>query len=552
MGSAAGLRVCAGAVRWGHGRLGGADSEMCVGFGSGEVVHPNPPTPSDSGAVTLSRACRRGRTKSLVPLSRRMRGISFPGCPHHVIWAGFDGVDVGGQWQSADMTDAAETPGGEDYLAILAGVVADAGDVAVELARAQVRELRMLAAAGRLAEAQTAQRNARVQVHDMALRSIAAEVGGVMRVTDRTVQRRIGEARTLVEGFPATVEAWEQGRIVRGHAIAILETGTTLPAEMWAEFEQVAITRCERDTPNRVRGELEILAHRMHPRSFAERHEEAAATRCVRIVPGRDGMSDVVATVSAVIAEGIHDRLTQQARAIIDTRDERAATHSDSENATAIVATDQRSIDQVRADVFADLLLAGTPALDDTRDTTAGPLGAIRARVQVLIPAATLTGEDDGPCDLTGRSPIDPATARTLAGATHIWERLFHDPTTGVTVSTDSYRVPSGMRRFLQARDQHCRFPGCRVAAIRCEVDHTHDHALGGRTELTNLAHLCQRHHSMKQFTAWRVRQLGGGVLEWTSPLGRTYREDTPTPAVAFTPATPPPAPPAPAEPAPF
>ncbi len=467
------------------------------------------------------------------------------------------------------MTDAAETPGGEDYLATLAGIVADVGEVATELARVQVRELRMLAAAGRLAEAQTAQRNARVQVHDMALRSIAAEVGGVMRVTDRTVQRRIGEARTLIEGFPATVEAWEQGRIVRGHAIAILETGTSLPAEMWAEFEQVAISRCERDTPNRVRGELEILAHRMHPRSFAERHEEAAAGRCVRIVPGRDGMSDVVATVPTVVAEGIHDRLTQQARAIIDTRDERAAAHGgeaaatrnsdgdtdcDRDNdAAAIIATDRRSTDQVRADVFADLLLAGTPTLDDTRDTTAGPLGAIRARVQVLIPAATLSGEDDGPSDLAGRSPIDPATARTLAGGTHVWERLFHDPTTGVTVSTDSYRVPSGMRRFLQARDQHCRFPGCRVAAIRCEVDHTHDHALGGRTKLTNLAHLCQRHHSMKQFTAWRVRQLKGGVLEWTSPLGRTYREDAPTPAVAFTPAAPPPPPPtAAAEPAPF
>ncbi|MEV8023831.1 DUF222 domain-containing protein [Microbacterium sp. NPDC080220] len=468
------------------------------------------------------------------------------------------------------MTDAAETPDSEDYLAILAGVVADVDSAARRIAAAQIEELRALATAGRLAEAQTAQRNARVQVHDMALRSIAAEVGGVMRVTDRTVQRRIGEARTLVEGFPATVEAWEQGRIVRGHAIAIVETGTSLPPEMWAEFEQVAIGRCERDTPNRVRGELEILAHRMHPRSFAERHEEAAATRCVRIVPGRDGMSDVVATVPTVIAEGIHDRLTQQARAVIDTRDERAAARgcagvafgeaaSDGDtdgdrddDAAAIIATDQRSIDQVRADVLADLLLAGTPALDDTRDTTAGPLGAIRARVQVLIPAATLTGEDDGPSDLAGRSAIDPATARTLAGGAQIWERLFHDPTTGVTVATDSYRVPSGMRRFLQARDQHCRFPGCRVAAIRCEVDHTRDYALGGRTELTNLAHLCQRHHSMKQFTAWRVRQLKGGVLEWTSPLGRIYREDAPTPAVAFTPAAPPSPPPAPAEPAPF
>ncbi|MDT3330212.1 DUF222 domain-containing protein [Microbacterium sp. KSW-18] len=438
------------------------------------------------------------------------------------------------------MTDAMETPGDEAYLAAVAGIVAGVESAGRVIAAAQIAELRVLAAAGRLADQQGAPRNARVQVHDMVLRSIAAEVGGVMRMTDRTVQRRIGEARLIIEGFPAAVAAWEAGRIVRGHVLAIVDAGTNLPAELWDEFETVAIERCDGQTPNRVRGELEILAHRMHPRSFAERHEEAAAGRCVRLVPGRDGMSDLVATLPTVIAEGIHDRLTQQARAIVDTRQERAP-------GSAIITTDARSTDQVRADVFADLLLAGTPSLDDTRDTSAGPLGAIRARVQVLVPAATLSGADDGPCNLAGRSPIDPATVRTLAGLTQVWERLFHDPATGVTVSTDSYRVPSGMRRFLQARDQHCRFPGCRVAAIRCEVDHTHDHALGGRTELSNLAHLCQRHHSMKQFTAWKVRQLKGGVLEWTSPLGRIYREDAPTPAVAFTPAAA-----SPGDPAPF
>jgi hypothetical protein len=457
------------------------------------------------------------------------------------------------------MTEVTEMPDGGDYPTVLAGIVADVETVARRLAAAQIDELRLLAAAGRLAEAQAVGKHIRVRMHDMALRSIAAEVGGVLRVTDRTMQRRIDEAQTIIEGYPAAVTAWEAGRIVREHVRAIVDAGMVLPLEVRPEFERIAIERCEQDTPNRVRGELEILAQRMHPRSFAERHEEAAAGRCVKVVPGRDGMSDLIATLPTVIAEGIHDRLTQQARAVIDTRDERTqraagsgvafgvtgdAGHGATDNSDidtdAVVATDARSTDQVRADVLADLLLAGTPALDDTRDTTAGPLGAIRARVQILVPAATLTGGDDGPCDCTGRSPIDPTTARRLAGGTGIWERLFTDPITGVTVATDSYRVPSPMRRHLQARDQHCRFPGCRVAAIRCEVDHTHDHALGGKTDLSNLAHLCQRHHSMKQFTAWRVRQLKGGVLEWTSPLGRIYREDAPTPAVAFAPAAPP------------
>ncbi|WP_404445662.1 HNH endonuclease [Microbacterium marinum] len=454
------------------------------------------------------------------------------------------------------MTSTAETPGSDAFLASLAGFVHEVESAGLQVAAAQVRELRVLAAAGRLAETQSGTSPGRVREHDMILRSIAAELGGVMRVADRTVQRRISEARVIVEDFPGALAAWESGAITRGHVMVIVETGSVVPPELRAEFETAAIARCERDTPNRVRAELEILAQRMHPRSFTERHAEAAAGRCVRVLPGRDGMSDLVATLPTAIVEGVHVRLTQMARAIIDTRAERADAASGDRPAGAVdgagadaeiddhdrheaITTDTRSTDQVRADVFADLLLAGTPALDDTRDTTAGPLGAIRARVQVVVPALALAGADE-PCDLVGRSPIDPTTARLLAGSTPTWERLVTDPVTGTVLALDSYRVPSAMRRYLQARDQHCRFPGCRTAAIRCEVDHTHDHALGGATETTNLAHLCQRHHSMKQFSAWRVRQLSGGVLEWTSPLGRTYREDAPTPAVAFAPAAPP------------
>ncbi|WP_394289268.1 DUF222 domain-containing protein [Microbacterium sp.] len=444
------------------------------------------------------------------------------------------------------MTSTPEAPGSDAYLASLAGIVHEVEAAERLVAAGQITQLRVLARAGQLAEAQTVGADRRVAAHDMALRCIAAEVGGVMRITDRAVQRRIDEARTIIEGYPASVVAWEQGRITRGHVLVIVDTGSVVPVEMRAEFEAAAIARCEKDTPNRVRPGLDILAQRMHPRSFTERHTEAAATRCVRLVPGRDGMSDLIATLPTVIAEGIHDRLTQQARAVIDTRGERSVSGEDAAAAdtrAAVAATDTRSTDQVRADIFADLLLAGTPALDDTRDTTAGPLGAIRARVQVVVTATCLTGSDDGPADLVGRSAIDAKTARRLAGDQPAWERLFTDPVTGTVHEVDTYRVPHRMRRYLQARDQHCRFPGCRTAAIRCEVDHTVDHALGGETTTRNLGHLCQRHHSMKQFTAWRVRQLSGGVLEWTSPLGRTYREDAPTPAVAFTPADTTPAP---------
>ena len=46
----------------------------------------------------------------------------------------------------------------------------------------------------------------------------------------------------------------------------------------------------------------------------------------------------------------------------------------------------------------------------------------------------------------------------------------------------------------------------------------------GGPTAASNLAALSRRHHRAKTFLGFRYRQLGLGVLEWTTPLGRVYR----------------------------
>ncbi|MFV4912581.1 DUF222 domain-containing protein [Microbacterium lacticum] len=464
------------------------------------------------------------------------------------------------------MDEYSGSMGSDADVAALVSIVGEVEAAVVLLTAAQVAEVRALARAGQLAARQAAGSPAAVRAHDMALRSVAAELGGVLRVTDRTVQSRIDEARDLVEHYPATLVAWETGRITRGHVRVITDAGSVLvdaSPERRAEFEAAAIVRCERDTPNRVRSEVEILAERFAERSFTDRHRDAAAERRVRVVPGSAGMSDLIATLPTVIADGILDRLTQQAQTVIDSREPGDAGSAFGARGTGDAAgvsgassaggasgafgesgmgdaePDRRRIDQVRADVFSDLLLSGAPALDPTASGDGeGSLGAIRAQVQVIVPALTLLGVDDGPADLVGRSPIDAETARCLAGNTHSWARVLTDPVEGTVLAVDRYRTPWPQRRFLRARDQHCRFPGCRRATIRCEIDHTIDAAKGGPTALWNLAHLCQRHHSMKQFTRWKVRQLPGGVLEWTSPTGRIYREDAPAPPVAFTPAS--------------
>ncbi|GAD32780.1 hypothetical protein MTS1_00123 [Microbacterium sp. TS-1] len=461
--------------------------------------------------------------------------------------------------------------GSDGDVDVLAQLVADAEGVSDAALAVQIREVRVLAAAGALAEKQATGASEKIKAREMALRWIAAELAGVFVATDRTLQRRIDEARDLVENYPVTMAAWEDGRIVRGHVRVIQETGCLVPAEERAEFERVAIERCEGETPNRVRDALRMLAERMHPRTFTERHEEAVAGRCVRVQATSDGMSDLIATLPTVIADGIVDRLTRQAREIINTRqqvdaagvdasaagaradalDARADARADANGGTPDANTttrdgssfidDARTIDQVRADVLSDLLLAGTPALDPTATGDGdGTLGAIRAHVQVAVSALTLMGQDDGPADLAGRSPIDANTARELAGNATSWDRLLTHPVTGTVLECDSYRPTAAMVRLLRARDRHCRFPGCRQPAIRCELDHTIAASDGGATHVCNLANLCKRHHDVKHHTRWRVRQLPGGRLVWTSPIGRIYREDAPPPLVAFTTTDPP------------
>ena len=320
------------------------------------------------------------------------------------------------------MNDTSAGFGSDGDVAVLAQIVAGVESVDATLRQAEVAQLRWFARAGQLAEGQAAGATQSVKAHEMALRSIAAELSGILRASDRTVQRRIDEARTVVEDYPATLTAWEDGRITRGHVRVIVDAGCVVPAEARERFEAEAIARCEKDTPNRVKAGLEILAERFAERSFTDRHRDAARSRCVRVIPGRDGMSDVIATVPTVIADGIFDRLTQQAQTVIDART------SDDRNAIGDGGSDVRRIDQVRADILTDLLLTGVPSLDPTAAGDApGVLGAIRAQVQVIVPVLTLLGADDGPADLVGRSPVD-ADGAVSRGARAVVDTGAHRP----------------------------------------------------------------------------------------------------------------------------
>jgi hypothetical protein len=87
---------------------------------------------------------------------------------------------------------------------------------------------------------------------------------------------------------------------------------------------------------------------------------------------------------------------------------------------------------------------------------------------------------------------------------------------------TDAYRPTDPLYRFVRLRDRRCRFPGCRVRARCCDLDHQVPHPRGA-TAHDNLACLCEHHHRLShQAPGWQLRREGDGALVWTLPGGRT------------------------------
>lgn len=451
----------------------------------------------------------------------------------------------------------------------------------------QAREAALLADAAELAMTRAAERRAtgKRDPHDLALREVTSELGAAMRLSDRTVQARMSSAATLTSSFGMTLGVFQKGEIDAGHVSAIIDAGAGIgDPDLRATYERIVVEAARFETPPRLRAIARVVAARIDPAIVEELQRRGFAGRRVRVIDLGDGMARLLADLPATLAHAILDRLTQLGYEVLHSDSATDAPGSPSHDAlSGAEQTDQecvsvvtgpraddrstpddrttagesgrtdddpedgadgrgalpelRTMDEVRADVLADLLLCGGPTAHGDGDA----LASIRAHVQITVPVLTAAGTDDEPALLAGSGPIDRETARILAANAPGWDRVMYHPHSGAPLAVDRYRPSRKLRRFLRVRDERCRFPGCTQRPWRCDLDHTVDAAHGGPTAECNLAHFCRRHHTVKHATAWRVRQLGQGRLEWISLTGRRYLDRPPSivqfvPSRAFSP----------------
>ena len=185
--------------------------------------------------------------------------------------------------------------------------------------------------------------------------------------------------------------------------------------------------------------------------------------------------------------------------------------------------------DQRRADVLVSLGRAGgrqgrRPA--PRRPVDAPPSSEVTPSPYLVVahvPLSTLTDEASTlRGELEHRGLIDAEVARRLAcDATFV---VALDDDVGHTMYEGrARRDPTpAQRRELWRRDRHCRFPGC-PNAIFVNPHHIkwwkRDR---GRTDLDNLALLCEHHHHLVHSRTWTLSGDGNGELTFVGPSGRT------------------------------
>jgi Domain of unknown function (DUF222) len=335
---------------------------------------------------------------------------------------------------------------------------------------------------------------------------IGEEIAAMTHITSGASIAHVCLVEQVGETLPTSWEALDRGELTFAHlrslARATQRCRPRVAQAVDAQLIPIAVER--RWTPQKLAKEAEKAIITIDPDGAAERAAKAKEQADVRLFPGQDETATLVADGDAVTLQQVIDAIESRA-------DQLKAQCQD------------LPIGLCRFNALADLVL-GQPA-------TSRPV----VEVALTMDLTTWLGLNDNPGELSGFGPISAETARRLAKDAS-FRRLITDPITAQTLDlgTKRYRPSEPLRRFVQARDKTCQFPGCSRRAIRCDIDHCtarnhRDPANGGRTDAVNLHSLCRMHHNLKTNKLWHVDINPDGTEVWTSALGFVYRKPAST-----------------------
>ncbi len=413
-----------------------------------------------------------------------------------------------------------------------------------------------------------AKARALVELHDIchaqpteerATQFIALDIAVACDIAQSTATVRLHRAQHLIHDLPDTHRACEQGWLRIGQALAMMQETEGLPREICRHVEQRTLDAIRGLTSGDSRRLIKRAVVQVDVENTSRRRDHQAKQRRVWSSPRPDGRAVVGAEQSAEDAGAFLRGLTALARSV---------------NA----ATDPRTLDQQRADLFAllpqfalsHLGTSGTSFREFLGQATPGnPLSDTRARqlqAVILVPVETALDLSDHPAELIGYGPISADHARDLLTSAELRKACtdlrtgriiaLEDPIStppahrgdtaarrampgtgalsGVLLDMIDRTTPAETRRehrhdpsrgladLIRLRDTRCVGPGCSQPAHLCDLEHLVPHP-EGPTSADNLGPASRRCHNAKTYGGWVLEPHPDGSVTWTSPLGTIH-----------------------------
>ncbi len=330
---------------------------------------------------------------------------------------------------------------------------------------------------------------------DEAVEFASDEIRTALTLTRRAADSELGLATDLKERLPTLWAALDAGDIDLRRAKTIVYGISHLPEGTARRIVERVVEQAAKLTTGQLAARIRRLCVETDPDDAKPRYQQGVEERRMVAEANPDGTASLLGyqlPINRVTAAS--QRVNRLARTL-KTRGE------------------TRTLDQIRADVFLDLLQGG-----DLKT------GSADGTVDIHFELTTLARLDDHPAELAGMGPVIADIARQVAADQNHsrWTYTVTDNGEPVATGTTRKRPTAAIKRQVHARYPTCIFPGCRMPATNCDLDHRKPWAQGGPTNTDHLAPACRHDHILRDH-GWQLQRLENGDHQYTSPLGHTY-----------------------------
>lgn len=330
--------------------------------------------------------------------------------------------------------------------------------------------------------------------------SAAAEIRAALHLTRRSADAELSFALDLQRRLPQVFRSLAAGDVDVRRAKVFDRCTIDLPIATARRIVEQVLPVAPNLTSGQLWARLERLRMEVEPEEAKERYDFALGERRVMIEPTQAGTANLYALdLPPDRASALMKRLNRMARCLRK-------------------AGEQRSMDQLRTDVFLDLCTGASAGSQ--------PEGS----VDIVVDLETLLSLNDDPGELAGYGPVIADVARDITErqSEGEWRYTVTDPHSGRPLATGTTlrRPTASQRREVIARYPTCIFPGCRMPAVDCDLDHRIPWVECGTTRTDDLGPLCRHDHIVRHDAGWAYEVLPNGDVVWTSRLGHFYRTD--------------------------